>query len=66
MFNYRKNMDAHLESALEVLNRGDIKTGLLELVMALQEMSCRLEAIEKRVGVSYDGELTDVQTPSPA
>ena len=59
-------MNVHLENALEVLNRGDMKAGFLELVMSLQEMSCRLEAIEKRVGVSYDGELTDVQTPSPA
>ena len=47
-------MDNHLASALEALKGGDTGRGLQDLVMALQEMSCRLDAIEEKVGVTYD------------
>ena len=49
-------MQNHLMYALEALKRGDTNAGLTELVMSLQEMSGRLEAIEEKVGVSYTEE----------
>ena len=54
MFNYQESMDNHLGYALDALKLGETNRGLTELVMALQEMSCRLEAIEEKIGVSYE------------
>ena len=66
MINYRKTMDAHLDNALNAFNHGDINAGLSEIAMSLQDMSCRLDVLEKRVGVSYLGELTEVPLSSAA
>jgi hypothetical protein len=56
MFNYRKSMETHLTDALQALKRDDVNTGLTEVVMALQEMSGRFDAIEEKLGVAYDEE----------
>ncbi len=48
MFDYRESMDNHVKDALAALKAKNTNDGLCELVMALQEMSCRLDAIEER------------------
>ncbi len=49
-------MDRYLGDALEALKAGETNRGLSDLVMALQEMSGRLDAIEHEVGVEYEGD----------
>ena len=56
MYNPQESMDSYLQDALQALKAGDTNRGLSELVMALQELSARLDAIEDKVGVSYVGE----------
>lgn len=53
MYNPQESMDTYLLAALSALERGDTNAGIADLVRALQEMSCRLDAIEAKVGVSY-------------
>lgn len=50
-------MDTHLEAALQALKTQNTNAGLTELVMAFQEMSCRLDEIEKKVGGRFDGNI---------
>ena len=49
-------MENHLQAALAELKKEKTNSGLSELVMALQEMSGRLDAIEEKVGVTYSEE----------
>lgn len=47
-------MDTYLAGAHSALKRGQVGKGLMELVVAMQAMSERLDAIEKKLDISYD------------
>jgi len=47
-------MDTYLAGAHSALKQGQVPKGLMELIVAMQAMSDRLDAIEKKLDISYD------------
>ncbi|MEO6035670.1 MAG: hypothetical protein ABIQ35_10475 [Verrucomicrobiota bacterium] len=54
MKNPVETMDTHLAGAHSAFKRGQEPKGLMELVVALQAMSDRMEAMEKKLEITYD------------
>ena len=59
MKNPVESMDTHLAGAHSAFKRGQLPKGMMELVMALQAMSDRMEAMEKKLEISYEKKSKD-------
>jgi len=60
-FNYRKSMDGHLAEAVEAAKSENTNRALQSLAMALQEMSCRIDQIEEKLDITYEGDERETE-----
>ena len=54
-------MDGHLAEAVEAAKSENTNRALQSLAMALQEMSCRIDQIEEKLDITYEGDERETE-----